>query len=188
MSIATRIFHDAVLERRKYPLLRGGRYKLQETADRMHRDSRTIDEMIEYSHRKQGPSIFPTCAWSDKAQWLRHVLRDVPYQLGYNVTPAIDALVFDGVDKPQLASLKSWARQQTHSLLSQVDSALSLTQKSLNAEYSLWKENDSMIRVLLDRAVNLADEIITYADERLPLHGVSEQMTTDWPSSLHPGV
>lgn len=188
MSIATKIFHDAVLERRKYPLLRGGRYKLQETADRLHRNSLNLDAMIEYSHRKQGPSVFLTCTWSDRAPWLRHALLDVPYQLGYNVVPAVDALVFDGVDEPQLASLESWARQQTFSLLSQVDSALSLTQKSLNAEYSLWKANDSMIRVLLDRAVNLADEIINYADERLPLHGVSEQMTIDWPSSLQPSV
>lgn len=188
MTIATRIFTDAVLERRKHPLLRGGRYKLQETADRLHRDSLNIDEMIQYSHRKQGPSVFIACGWSDKEPWLRHVLLDLPYQLGYNVTPAIDALVFDGVDEPQLASLRSWARQQTHSLLSQVDSALSLTQKSLNAEYSRWRTNDSLIRELLDKVVNLADEVVTYADERLPLHGVSEIMPIDRSSSIQPSV
>jgi hypothetical protein len=169
MSIAEKIFKDARAKRFAHPLARGGLFKIQEAADRLHRGSENIDQLIAYRQRRVGPKCFRACCWEDKTTWLREALLDIPFRLGYEIVPGIGALEHDGLCKSDILRLESWAKSLTPLLLDQVDTVNRQIKSSLKIEYSRWDDGESLIQTALDRTVNFADDIVEFAENRLSL-------------------
>ncbi len=176
MSLAKKIFIDAGSRRRSYPLANGGAYKIQEAADRLHRASENIDQLINFHRTRTGSQCFISCCWSERGSWLQGTLLDVPFRLGFEVVPAIAALEFDGLSGARISALKIWGKSQTESLLEQVDDVHSQIKSRMKIEYEHWDNDESLIQPVLNRAVNFADDIVRYYEAHCPLHGVSEKI------------
>jgi hypothetical protein len=176
MALAKKIFNEAKAERERCLSLNGGLYKLREAADRLHRDSLNIDELIAYRKDRIKPPVFIACSWEDRRLWLKGALLDIPRRLGGEVVPSVMALRADGLPAAKVAELQTWVSSRCEALVRQCDQICALLARSMKPEYELWNDGESMIRDLLDRVVNFIDDIIRYVDEHRPLHGVSEQI------------
>ena len=176
MSRATKIFNQAFLERKQHPFVAGSSYKLREAADRLHRDSLTIDDLAVDRRRRGGKKAFNGCTREDKATWLRDTLLDVAYRLGYEIVPAIDALEQDGLSKKDVKLCKDWAMARAASLLCQIDQVYEQLRGNIKHEYDHWENHDSLIQPIIDRAVNIADGVVEFFKRRTSLHEVSEEL------------
>jgi hypothetical protein len=176
MSRATKIFNQALLERKQHPFVAGGLYKIKEAADRLHRDSLTIDDLAVDRLRRWGKKAFNGCTREDKAKWLRDTLLDVAYRLGYEIVPAIDALEQDGLSKKDVKLCKDWATARAVSLLCQIDQVYEQLRGNIKHEYDHWENHDSLIQPIIDRAVIIADDIVEFFERQTSLHEVSEEL------------
>ncbi len=175
MTQAKTIFNQAQSQRKQHPFLSGGLYKIKEAADRLHRDSLTIDDLAADRQRRSGREIFNGCTREDKAKWLRDTLLDVAYRLGYEILPAIDALEKDGLSKKDMKRCKDWATARAVSLLCQIDQVYEQLRGNIKREYDQWENHDSLIQPIIDRAVNIADGIVEFFEKYTSLHEVSEE-------------
>lgn len=176
MSKARNIFNQAQSQRKQHPFVSGGLYKIKEAADRLHRDSQTIDDLAADRRLCSGKKVFNGCTREDKATWLRAALVDVSYRLGYDILPAIDALEQDGLSKKDVKLCKSWAKEHAVSLLYQVDQVYEQLRGDIKQEYDHWENGDSLIQPIIDRAVNLADDIVEFFEKQTSLHEVNEEL------------
>ena len=176
MTKAREIFNQAQSQRKQHPFVSGGLYKIKEAADRLHRDSHTIDDLAADQRLRLGKRVFNGCTREDKSKWLRDNLLDVAFRLGYEILPAIDALEQDGLSKKDVKFCKSWATARAVSLLYQVDQVYEQLRGNIKQEYDHWENRDSLIQPIIDRAVNLADEIVEFFEKQTSLHEVNEEL------------
>jgi hypothetical protein len=174
MSKSQHIFDAACKDRLAHPLANGGLYKVREAADRLHRASRNIDQLIAYHHNRSGLPFFTSCSWSDKAPWLRGALSDIPTRLGYEIMPGLRALVYDGISKEKINAFEISINSQLKAILSQVDAVFNEIKSGISIEYKNWDSHRSLIQSALNSGVNLADDIVRFAERELSLHEVTE--------------
>lgn len=175
MSKATQIYDNAISKRGLYPLANGGLYKLQEVEYWMDRATHCVGELIDYRNGRSRSRVCSGCLWEDRAAWLRSIVCDVPWRLGYEVNPAIKALAFDGLKQGEIISIQKIADLKIPFLLDLVDQVDFSINTNLQNEYGLWRTDRSLVRDLLVEIRDFSGDIAGRAEYLLDLHEVSDK-------------
>lgn len=162
MATSTNTFQNAQKRRASYPL-RSGEYKLEET----HHQLKSLAEEVrriatmknnprnsEYKHRLRH------CTSEDCANWLKGVTNTIADLMGYNVLPAIDALVGDGISNADAEQIKSKVFHRINELVWACDSAQRVLKQGISVEYGNFKRGDSILAGLADEAESIVNDVL----------------------------
>ena len=130
--------------RRAYPLPSGG-YKLVEVRTRLEQTSQAVTNFM----RETGSGRSPV--------WIRQIPTMIAGELGYNVIPAISALVGDGLPLAQVRKLLTAARTAALDIVRRCDVALARLGSSVSAQHSRLLIENIMLEALLRDALDLVE-------------------------------
>ena len=151
-------FTHAIKLRKTYPL-RSGAYKLKEKRDLIQCIAK---EILAYSLRRRDTSRSRQ-PWENLGQAERLesiVSKIIPYHLGYDLLPAINALGSDKVSIRKINLSLPYFRQEINSLLDECEHVHKRLSHGVGYECELWDNDDSSLIPLLDKAVSLFEEAL----------------------------
>lgn len=96
-------YNSAVMRRRTYPLF-SGLYKLRETQGQIKGLLHTVNNVMQ---RKSVPydELLGGCLRSESKEYVASIPKRLAELLGYNIAPAIQALVGDGLTQEEISDL-----------------------------------------------------------------------------------
>jgi len=97
------------------------------------------------------------CTAEDKHVWLKGLPTCVAYWLGYNLLPALDALVHDGANPALIQRTVATIRPRVLSLLSDLEAARLRIKRNIKTEYEHMKDDDPILEPLLEEALRLTE-------------------------------
>lgn len=160
-----RAFQRAQAERsqRPPPL---GLCKLREVKGDLLRKAYALDLIsADLTAGGRGPYVrsFITCTSDDRPKWLKDVPRQLSELLGYDVLPAIEGLVNDGLSPVQVQQYAGPARTRASGLITECDAVAGLIGHSIQPEYRATRAGNSLVRGLVDSAIALVDDALAWA-------------------------
>ena len=114
-----------------------GVYKIRERHEQATMAHETVEKIIVSLHRRTYPWTYGMCTPESKAQWLRRILPILAFELGFDILPAFDALVGDGMDKKLIEMSRTQVKQRCDAAVSDLDSAATILKGPIRHEY--WR-------------------------------------------------
>ena len=114
-----------------------GVYKIRERHEQATMAHETVEKIIVSLHRRTYPWTYGMCTPESKAQWLRRILPILAFELGFDILPAFDALVGDGMDKGLIEMSRTQVKQRCDAAVSELDSAVTILKGPIRHEY--WR-------------------------------------------------
>ena len=171
-----KVFQDAQNLRPKYPI-DSGECKLRETRWRLSRMQETMYQIGEYlknpSHFYKGQTLGHCCTTDDKAVWIKSIPAQVAELLGYNILPAIAALINDRLSKRDTEATLAIANGMAKALLKDCERQESRLKGGISAEYDMMKTGYSEVHGLLVEADRIAEDalqVFEYASKKSLVH------------------
>lgn len=173
MATSKQTFQTAQQRRANKPL-RNGEYKLKEThnlfishAEEVRRiaDMKNCPNKPEYRHRLRH------CTQSDCGNWLKGLPNTIADFMGYNVIPAIDAFVADGLSSTDAKRIKGMFSGRINDLIRGCDSAQRLLKQGISVEYRNFKRGDSILAGLVDEAESIVNDVLREYTSAMPSMG-----------------
>ncbi len=154
------IFNQSLNDRNaRYPLA-NGRYKLVEVRHWLNRACRNIDLMMKDFDNPYRKRTYLCCTVDDRSTWLKHTPLDVAEGLGYEVVPALNALVGDGVELTNINNIRALVLPKINQLVADCEVVKNQISKSIKVEYRCWQQQNSLVKPLTAQAVAIIDEIL----------------------------
>jgi len=149
-------FDEGALLRRATPL-RAGKYKLDESYQYFVGWREEITRISEFKHRKASRHSLRHCTPDDCSKWLKDLPVAIAFQLAYDVLPAINALIADGVSSTQLDSMQLQAAPLIRQLVSDCDRATVIVVRRIANEYEHMKVGGSYLSPLVSDAIRIIE-------------------------------
>lgn len=149
-------FESGEDDRKKHPLHRG-KYKLQEALDTFIRCHAEIGSIRELINNKYTAQYLRCCTPQDKHIWLKSLPSMVAFTLGYEVLPALKALVRDGASIGDISNAYRQARKDSLKLVPRLEVARQALHKSISVEYTEMRLGGSLLEPLLAEAIQIAE-------------------------------
>jgi hypothetical protein len=149
-------FDEGVLLRRATPL-RAGKYKLDESYQYFVGWREEVTRISAFKHRKASRHSLRHCTPDDCSKWLKDLPAAIAFQLAYDVLPAINALIADGVSSTQLDSVQLQAAPLIRQLVSDCDRATVIVVRRIANEYEHMKVGGSYLSPLVSDAIRIID-------------------------------
>ncbi len=160
MKTCLDVFNDAVHQRQKTPLC-AGRYKLEESRTRM---TRSLGELRRIRTFKRGRSDgwdLEQCTREDIHRWLKDLPNHIAWRLGYELLAGLDALVADGANSEAVSALRPRLQREVKRLLGDLELARGDIVNKIEREYGRMRSGTGLLEPLVERAVDLTDEVLT---------------------------
>ena len=151
-------------------------YKLRERVAIWNRYVGTINEIKDYKNGLTNPYMFDCFAPYESSIWLKGRLSEIPYRMGYDIVPAIEALKGDGVDEYTIERIKQKFIPGIEELVDDCDALNDIIKKNIYYEYDNFKKGYSELRDLHERAIDIAQGILDYSGHEEALYGVYDKM------------
>lgn len=155
-------FDEGTLLRRATPL-RTGEYKLHESYRNFVGWRDEITRISAFKHRKASRHSLRHCTPDDCSKWLKDLPAAIAFQLAYDVLPAINALVADGVPATQLDSVQFQATPLIRQLVRDCDQARAIVVRRIANEYEHMKDGGSYLYPLVSDAIRIMDGVYRQA-------------------------
>jgi len=156
-------YAEARLARKSYPLT-SGEYKLHECRDRL---GSTLQELGRIQNLVSGHGnkwSLMHCTSEDKHLWLKGVLTDVAWRLGYEVIPGLRALTGDEVPKASINAVCPDVRLRVAGLMPRLELTRQLIAKDIEYEYRRMRSGDSMLKPLVTEAIQITEIALSVID------------------------
>lgn len=170
MATSSQTFQSAQQRRACHPL-RSGEYKLKETHNQLKSISDEVRRIADMKNNSRNPEYkkrLRHCTSEDCGNWLKGLPKTIAELMGYNVLPAIDALVGDGISNEDAQQIKSGVLTRINDLVRGCDSAKRLLKGGISIEYNNFKRGDSILAELTDEAESIVDDILRETRSILP--------------------
>ena len=177
-----KVFQDAQNRRLKHPLTSGAG-KLREARSRLLRMQNTMYQIGKYlknpSHFYKGQTLGHCCTTDDKAVWIKSIPAQVAELLGYNILPAIAALINDRLSKRDTEATLAIANGMAKALLKDCDQQEARLKAGISPEYDEMKTGFSEVHGLLVEADRIAEDalqVLDYASKKSLIHARYPQL------------
>ena len=152
-------FNKGIEDRQKYPLHTGS-YKLNETTREINRQIKAIDRIIAWKQKWQDGSFFICCTSADCDIWLKSLPIHISKRMGYNIQPAITALVGNGISKQDITVLEKCFRPKIEEFVEYCDEVRERYRKNISLEYHNMIYGQSEFRELNLKALFIITGIL----------------------------
>lgn len=165
-------FNSKRSERIAYPL-KGGIYKLEEATSNLKEWLAEI-ERVRVNRVSKGAVHALHSTYKDSHIWLKQTPEYIAELFGYDVAPAITALIHDGVPIAVTRHIKTTHRQKIRSLIQQCDMFYDSTDLNASAKEMHTEMIYQELSHLVSKAVDITEGALTISKVSLinhPLHG-----------------
>lgn len=173
MATSTKTFQTAQRNRQNYPL-RTGEYKLVETQRLLKSYPEEVQRIADMKNNPNNPEYrhrLHRCAPVDCGIWLKGLPNAIADLMGYNVVPAIDALVGDGASYSDVQRIKGMFSGRINDLIQGCDSAQHVLKQGISVEYGNFKRGDSILAGLTGEAESIVNDVLREYTSALPSMG-----------------
>jgi hypothetical protein len=129
-------YYRGIKDSGQHPMA-SGVYKIRERHEQAMMAHETVEKIIVSLQRRKCPWTYGMCTPESKAQWLRHILPILGYELGRDVIPAFDALTGDGMEKSLIEMSRTQVKRRCDAAASDLDSAMTILKGPIRHEY--WR-------------------------------------------------
>ena len=173
MATSKQTYQSAQQRRANHPL-RNGEYKLKETLQILRSHTEEVRRIADLKNKPNNPEYrhrLHHCAVIDCGIWLKRLPNTISDLMGYNVLPAIDALVADGISYADVKRIKALVFGRINNLIQGCDSAQRLLKQGISVEYDNFKRGDSILAGLADEAESIVSDVLREYRSALPSMG-----------------
>lgn len=154
--VCRRAFERGARQRLQHPLHQG-LYKLEDVNADLKAIAEDLRVIARYKQGAARSTDIRHCTSLDLSIWLKHVPEIVARDLGYNILPAISALVADGLPQSTVTRLSAECKSLANDLVEECESVRSKIRNNISVEYELMKSGDSLNLQLILGAIDLIE-------------------------------
>ena len=121
------------------------------------------------NHFYKGQILGHCCTTDDKAVWIKSIPAQVAHNLGFDILPAIAALINDRLSKRDTEATLAIANGMAKALLKDCEQQEARLKGGISAEYGMMKTGFSEVHGLLvqtDRIAEDALQVLDYASKK----------------------